>query len=213
MKRSPLTISLYVPNVADAVRFYAEIFGFEQTGIWEEEGLAVWAEVTRNSGAGAARIWFFSNQIETRKGPAFSGLIYLFIDDVDAEAQRLEGKTTIRWGPETMPYGLRELGVAAQPRALLNSVGGFELTEMRDPDVCCGFGGTFCVKYFDISNAIVEKKTANITASGAGLLLAGDLGCLMNMAGKLHRQGVETDVRHVAEVLAGMTDGPAIGEA
>ena len=79
--------------------------------------------------------------------------------------------------------------------------------------MCCGFGGTFCVKYPDISNAIVEKKTDNIAASGAQTLLAGDLGCLMNMAGKLQRQNRTVHVRHVAEVLAGMTDAPAIGES
>ena len=82
---------------------------------------------------------------------------------------------------------------------------------MHDADVCCGFGGTFCVKYPDISNAIVEKKTANVAATGAQTLLAGDLGCLMNMAGKLQREGSTIEVRHVAEVLAGMTAEPAIG--
>jgi L-lactate dehydrogenase complex protein LldE len=107
--------------------------------------------------------------------------------------------------------GLRELGIAAQPRALLASVEGLTLKEMQDPDVCCGFGGTFCVKYADISNAIVEKKTQTIEASGAELLLAGDLGCLMNMAGKLKRQGSAIEARHVAEVLAGMTDTAPIG--
>ncbi|MBY0530358.1 MAG: (Fe-S)-binding protein [Xanthobacteraceae bacterium] len=108
--------------------------------------------------------------------------------------------------------GLRELGIKAQPRKLLANVEGLNLVEMKDPDVCCGFGGTFCVKYPDVSNKIVEKKTANIAASGAGTLLAGDLGCLMNMAGKLSREGKEIRVRHIAEVLAGMTGEPAIGE-
>lgn len=107
--------------------------------------------------------------------------------------------------------GLRELGVRNQPRSLLASVKGLKVKEMAEADVCCGFGGTFCVKYSDISNAIVEKKTANIAASGADMLLAGDLGCLMNMAGKLKREGAQTQVRHVAEVLAGMTDAPPIG--
>jgi L-lactate dehydrogenase complex protein LldE len=107
--------------------------------------------------------------------------------------------------------GLRELGVRIQPRRLLGTVRGLTLTEMRDPDVCCGFGGTFCVKYPDISNAIVAKKAANVAASGAGMLIAGDLGCLMNMAGKLQRDGSAIEVRHVAEVLAGMTEEPAIG--
>ena len=102
--------------------------------------------------------------------------------------------------------GLRELGIKEQPRALLKSMKGIEIREMRDPDVCCGFGGTFCVKYSDISNAIVSKKAANIEATDADMLLAGDMGCLMNMAGKLRRAGARTEVRHVAEVLAGMTD-------
>jgi L-lactate dehydrogenase complex protein LldE len=84
------------------------------------------------------------------------------------------------------------------------------LIELQDADVCCGFGGTFCVKYPEISNAIVAKKVANIRASGAGTLLAGDLGCLMNMAGKLAREGSGVEVRHVAEVLAGMAGEPAI---
>jgi L-lactate dehydrogenase complex protein LldE len=108
--------------------------------------------------------------------------------------------------------GLRELGVKAQPRKLLASVRGLTVKEMHDADVCCGFGGTFCVKYPDVSNTIVTKKAEHIAASGAGTLLAGDLGCLMNMAGRLQRLGQPVHVRHVAEVLAGMTDQPAIGE-
>lgn len=108
--------------------------------------------------------------------------------------------------------GLRELGIRDQPRQLLESVDGLTLTEMKDAEVCCGFGGTFCVKYAPISDAIVEKKIANVAASGAETLLAGDLGCLLNMAGKLQRNGETVRVRHVAEVLAGMTDTPPIGE-
>jgi L-lactate dehydrogenase complex protein LldE len=107
--------------------------------------------------------------------------------------------------------GLRELGVFSQPRQLLASVEGLQLVELNGADVCCGFGGTFAVKYGEISDAIVAQKTANIVASGAPTLLAGDLGCLMNMAGKLQRQGSQVNVRHVAEVLAGMTAEPAIG--
>jgi L-lactate dehydrogenase complex protein LldE len=107
--------------------------------------------------------------------------------------------------------GLRELGVRRQPRQLLASVQGLELVELQDSDVCCGFGGTFSVKYSDISGAIVGEKARNIVASGAPTVLAGDLGCLMNMAGKLSRDGRPIAVRHVAEVLAGMTDEPPIG--
>ncbi len=109
--------------------------------------------------------------------------------------------------------GLRELGVKQQPRRLLASVDGLTVQEMEDCEVCCGFGGTFSVKYPEISNAIVEKKAANIAASGAPCLLAGDLGCLMNMAGKLSREGSPVVARHVAEVLAGLTDEPPIGAA
>ena len=108
--------------------------------------------------------------------------------------------------------GLRELGVFAQPRTLLDKVPGLTLKPLEGNDVCCGFGGTFCVKYSSISNAVVTEKTAAIERSGAQLLLGGDLGCLMNMSGKLKRQGSAVEVRHVAEVLAGMTDKPAIGE-
>ncbi len=108
--------------------------------------------------------------------------------------------------------GLRELGIRAQPRLLLASVKGLDLVEMADSDVCCGFGGTFAVKYPDISNAIVERKTENIAATHADVVLAGDLGCLMNMAGKLSRQGRPIAARHVAEVLAGETADPPIGQ-
>ncbi len=107
--------------------------------------------------------------------------------------------------------GLRELGIKEQPRNLLGSVKGLQLVEMADSETCCGFGGTFATKYPDISNAIVEKKAGNIADTGSTLLLAGDLGCLMNMAGKLRRNGSNVRARHVAEVLADMNDVPAIG--
>lgn len=106
---------------------------------------------------------------------------------------------------------LRELFIQAQPRRLLASIEGLELVELEDVEVCCGFGGTFAVKYSDISNAIVEKKARHVVETGAPVLLAGDLGCLLNIAGKLTRQGHKIEVRHVAEILAGMTDDPPIG--
>lgn len=108
--------------------------------------------------------------------------------------------------------GLRELGVKAQPRKLLASVEGLSLTELPGAEACCGFGGTFCVKYPEISGEIVSRKTADIAATGAGTVLAGDLGCLMNIAGRMTREGRIVRVRHVAEVLAGMADGPGIGD-
>lgn len=108
--------------------------------------------------------------------------------------------------------GLRSLGVKEQPRRLLGAVEGLRLTEMADAEICCGFGGTFCVKFSDISDKMVSDKTATIAATGAEMVLAGDLGCLMNMAGKLSREGRPQKARHVVEVLAGMAEGPAIGE-
>ena len=119
--------------------------------------------------------------------------------------------------PATVTYhdscsGLRELGVFEQPRALLGEVGGLSMKPLEGNDVCCGFGGTFCVKYPAISNAVVGEKADAIDRSGASLLLGGDLGCLMNMAGKLKRKGSSVRSFHAAEVLAGMAGGPAIGE-
>jgi L-lactate dehydrogenase complex protein LldE len=109
--------------------------------------------------------------------------------------------------------GLRELGVKDQPRRLLKGVDGLTLTELPSAEICCGFGGTFCVKYPDISNKMVSEKTAAIADTGADTLLAGDLGCLLNMAGKMSRESRPIRAFHVAEILAGMGDGPAIGEA
>ena len=108
--------------------------------------------------------------------------------------------------------GLRELGIKQQPRTLLESVDGLQLREMVDAEVCCGFGGTFCVKYPQISTRMVSNKTANVDGSDATMLLAGDLGCLLNIAGRLKRQGSPVQVRHLVEVLAGMTDQPPLGE-
>jgi L-lactate dehydrogenase complex protein LldE len=102
--------------------------------------------------------------------------------------------------------GLRELGIKSQPRRLLQSVAGLTLKEMATPEVCCGFGGTFCVKYPEISDKMVSDKSADIAATGADTLLCGDMGCLLNMAGKLARLGKEVRVRHVAEILAGMAE-------
>ncbi len=135
------------------------------------------------------------------------------------------------WKPDRLPSlaasaayhdscsGLRELGVFEQPRALLDKVEGLQLRRLDGNDVCCGFGGTFCVKYPSISNAVVEEKAAAVERSGAELLLAGDLGCLMNMAGKLSRRGSQVRAFHTIEVLAGMAgasgsdrNAPAIGE-
>jgi L-lactate dehydrogenase complex protein LldE len=99
--------------------------------------------------------------------------------------------------------GLRELGVKSQPRALLAQVG-VAVKEMKDCEHCCGFGGTFAIKYGDISTAIVDEKCANISASGTGTVVLGDLGCMLNIEGRLRRTGDSTTrVLHIAQVLAG----------
>ncbi len=107
--------------------------------------------------------------------------------------------------------GLRELGVKQQPRSLLAGVKSVELREMQDTEVCCGFGGTFCAKLPDISREMVDAKLANAEATGARLLLGGDMGCLLNIAGRASRENKKLQVRHVAEVLAGELSQPPIG--
>jgi L-lactate dehydrogenase complex protein LldE len=99
---------------------------------------------------------------------------------------------------------LRELGVKGQPRALLGSVPGLTLKEMEEAETCCGFGGTFALKFGEISAHIAERKCAHIAASGADAVVLGDLGCMLNIEGRLRRRGdMNTKVLHIAEVLAG----------
>ena len=100
--------------------------------------------------------------------------------------------------------GLRELHVQAQPRALLAKMPGVQLTEMQDATTCCGFGGTFSVKFGDIATRMADKKCEHITQTGACAIVAGDLGCLLHIEGRLRRRGdLTTRVLHIAEVLAG----------
>jgi L-lactate dehydrogenase complex protein LldE len=109
--------------------------------------------------------------------------------------------------------GLRELGVKEQPRKLLDAAGA-TVVEMAEPEICCGFGGTFCVKYPEISGRMVTDKVRDIDATQARTVLAGDLGCLLNIAGRVRREGLRVDARHIVEVLVeGGTDVPPIGGA
>jgi L-lactate dehydrogenase complex protein LldE len=107
---------------------------------------------------------------------------------------------------------LRELNVSSEPRLLLKSVQGLNLRDMTEKETCCGFGGFFSVKYPEVSARMADDKIADAKAGGADMILAGDLGCLLHLAGRLSRKGESLRVRHAAEVLAGMADGPAIGE-
>ena len=107
---------------------------------------------------------------------------------------------------------LREMGVKAEPRALLASVGDLSLAEITDPQTCCGFGGLFSVKYPEISERMADDKIADACATGADTLVGGDLGCLLHLKGRMARQGKTLSVRHAAEVLADMGGEPALGE-
>lgn len=103
--------------------------------------------------------------------------------------------------------GLRELGVRNQPRLLLAKVPGLKLKEMEEAEICCGFGGAFAIKFGDISTHIVDRKCDNIAAAAPDAVVLGDLGCMLNIEGRLRRRGDrKTKVLHIAEVLAGMTE-------
>ncbi|HWA31334.1 MAG TPA: (Fe-S)-binding protein [Rhizomicrobium sp.] len=106
---------------------------------------------------------------------------------------------------------LREMKLKNEPRELLKSVEGVQLMEMHEPEVCCGFGGLFSVKYPAISERMADDKIADIRSTEAELLVGPDLGCLLHLAGRMERQGTPVKVRHIAEVLAG-ADDPALGE-
>jgi L-lactate dehydrogenase complex protein LldE len=107
---------------------------------------------------------------------------------------------------------LREMDVSSEPRLLLKSVSGLSLRDFSEKETCCGFGGFFSVKYPEISARMADDKIADAKASDADMILGADLGCLLHLAGRLSRNGERMAVRHAAEVLAGMADGPAIGE-
>jgi L-lactate dehydrogenase complex protein LldE len=119
----------------------------------------------------------------------------LGVDNIGAVA---DGKAT--WHDAC--HGLRDLGVHDEPRRLLNKVEGLEFVEMENADVCCGFGGTFSVKYPEISAGILDNKIEMIEKSGADTVVACDASCLMQIAGRLSRLGSKVQTKHIAEVLA-----------
>jgi L-lactate dehydrogenase complex protein LldE len=151
------------------------------------ELLSEFPELRAEVGRLSARTWelsdFLANVVKLEKVPgAFSGAV-TYHDSCS---------------------GLRELGVKTQPRDLLGKVAGLTLKEMRAPEQCCGFGGTFAVKYGDISARIADQKCEDIAAAGADAVVLGDLGCMLSIEGRLRRRGdTRTRVLHVAEVLAG----------
>tara|TARA_B100001123_G_scaffold450770_1_gene623577 strand:+ start:3425 stop:4183 length:759 start_codon:yes stop_codon:yes gene_type:complete len=107
---------------------------------------------------------------------------------------------------------LRELGIRDEASNLLRKTRGVEYRELKGAEQCCGFGGTFCIKYPEVSVDMVARKTSAIAETGAQTVLSGDLGCLLNIAGRLRREGSKIEVRHIAEILAGIGTTPAIGQ-
>jgi L-lactate dehydrogenase complex protein LldE len=107
---------------------------------------------------------------------------------------------------------LREMNVSSEPRALLSSVDGLSLRDLQEPQTCCGFGGFFSVKYPEISGRMADDKLLDAKSQRVDMIVGGDLGCLLHLAGRLKRRGETTEVRHAAELLANMTNEPALGD-
>lgn len=107
---------------------------------------------------------------------------------------------------------LREIGGKAETRELLREIEGIKIKELKNGEVCCGFGGTFCIKYPEISEKMVSEKVQDINNTGADTLISGDLGCLMNIAGRASREGKKIDCRHVVEIMTDMTSVAPIGK-
>ena len=97
---------------------------------------------------------------------------------------------------------LRELNVRTEPQRLLNSVKGIEVVELERAEACCGFGGLFSIKYPEISGSILQDKIESVEKSGARVVVACDVGCLMHIGGGLSRQNIATRTMHMAELLA-----------
>jgi L-lactate dehydrogenase complex protein LldE len=119
----------------------------------------------------------------------------LGVDDLGAQ---FSGKVTYH----DSCHLLRHLRIARQPRQLLSKVRGLEMVEMKDSDYCCGFGGAFSVKYPEISTALVDDKVQHILDSGADTVTGCDMGCLMNIQGRLHRKALPIKAIHIAQILA-----------
>ncbi len=99
-------------------------------------------------------------------------------------------------------HGLRDLNLKSEPRALIRQVRGAEFVELSNADACCGFGGTFSVKYPEISVAILDQKIEAIERAGVNAVVSGDASCLMQIGGRLSRKGSKVRVMHIAELLA-----------
>ena len=156
-----------------------------------------YGELFRDDGAMAARV----ARLAAKTHELTDFLVNVL--NVKATPGRYQGKITYH----DSCAGLREMGVKTQPRTLLATMPGVELIEMSGCETCCGFGGTFSLKYGDISARLADNKCVDVQNSGAEAVVLGDLGCMLNIEGRLRRRGdIKTRVLHVAEVLAGEGD-------
>lgn len=205
------------PNYNSGDRQGARAFARRMTEIFAEH-----AHVVVPSGSCAAMIRVHFPRLFDEDDPLRPGIDALAakthelvsfltgVAGIEAVTARFDGEVTYH----DACSGLRELGIKREPRRLLESVRGLSLTEMEDAEVCCGFGGLFCVKYPDISGEMVRKKSDEIVKTGARAVAAGDMGCLLNMEGALSRRGEPVRAYHVAEILADMAgDAPQVGAA
>lgn len=135
-----------------------------------------------------------------------------FLAEIAPPRDRTPGDTPGAVAYHDSCAGLRELGVREQPRALLRDLCGIDVKELEQRDVCCGFGGTFCAKMPAISAKMADDKLRAAQATGAGTVTGGDLGCLLSLAGRASRLGLDLEFRHVAELLAGQSGEPPIGK-
>ncbi len=140
-------------------------------------------------------------------------LTSFLVDVMNWQPEAIEKPTAL--AGKTLAYhdscsGLRELGVRDQPRALLSKLSDAQVAELDDRDACCGFGGTFCVKQPEVSTAIADEKIRNVEKTGAQVFAAGDLGCLMHLAGRIKRANKDIAVYHTAEILAGQLEDDPI---
>lgn len=114
------------------------------------------------------------------------------------DGAKLNGKATYH----DSCSALRECKIKESPRLLLNNVEGLELVEMEDTDTCCGFGGTFAVKFESISSAMADQKTEKALATNADILISTDSSCLMHLEAYLKKHDQNIKVMHIADVLA-----------
>ncbi len=155
----------------------------------------------------------FAGQPEEEAARALSAKTFELCEFLHAHGGK---PLTRRWDMGPVVYhdscsARREMGVVEQPRALLAQIPGLELVEMEDAEACCGFGGLFSVKLPEISGHMARLKAEDARNSGAAVLTGPDMGCLLNIAGRMRRLGISMKVFHIAEVLAG-TAGPGLGE-